>query len=457
MRLGLRARLSLIVAVGATVVSTMAALGLYWDTSDEVSDAITAELRVRMADLPAEIDDPAAGSATRRHLVADQVIDATGTVVSPRGETAILTPRELAAALDHELIVERPVPGVGHDVRILAERLGSERGVPLVGVTATSTRPLVHVRDRLLLVLLVATPLLTAAVTLTAWGLAGAALRPVSRMARRAETISMAAAGERLPQPAGRDEIADLGRRLNAMLARIETTVAHERAFVDDASHELRTPLTVLRGELELAREDDEPAALRRSVASALEETDRLIGLTESLLTLARTDAGQVPTTTAPCDLAAAAGRALDRLPVPAPIAASVHGEAASVDAPPEWIDQVVTNLLVNALDHAAGAVRVDVTADDGRVRLRVADDGPGFPAELLPRVFDRFTRGDQSRGRGGTGLGLAIVAGIVRALGGEVEAGNGPPLGGARVEVTLPRRPGATGSPAAGAPDSEP
>src|SRR5690606_20018968 len=107
--------------------------------------------------------------------------DATGTVVSPRGETAILTPRELAAALDHELIVERPVPGVGHDVRILAERLGSERGVPLVGVTATSTRPLVHVRDRLLLVLLVATPLLTAAVTLTAWGLAGAALRPVSR------------------------------------------------------------------------------------------------------------------------------------------------------------------------------------------------------------------------------------------------------------------------------------
>jgi len=104
-----------------------------------------------------------------------------------------------------------------------------------------------------------------------------------------------------------------------------------------------------------------------------------------------------------------------------------------------EWFDRVVTNLVTNAVQHAKSQVRVTVDVDADGVRLTVADDGPGFPDELLPRAFERFSRGDGARSPGGSGLGLAIVASIMQALGGSARSGNGPPLGGARVEVTLP------------------
>jgi methyl-accepting chemotaxis protein len=244
-RPGLRVRLVALVAVGATAVLTTAALALYDDVTSGLSDAITTELEVRLADLVADLDDPAGAAATQRPVVA-QAVDATGRVLVPAGATPLLTHAELAAALEGEVLVDRPVRGVGDDARVLARRLNDGNGDAVVGVTATTTAPLVHVRHRLVVVLLVGGTALTAAVALTGWVLAGAALRPVRRMAQRAQTISMTAPGERLPVPPGGDEIAELGRTLNTMLVRIEATIAHERGFIDDASHELRTPLAVL-------------------------------------------------------------------------------------------------------------------------------------------------------------------------------------------------------------------
>ena len=118
----------------------------------------------------------------------------------------------------------------------------------------------------------------------------------------------------------------------------------------------------------------------------------------------------------------------------------TVEGAPVTVRGEPEWIDRVVANLVTNAVRHARSRVRVtlDVTADS--VRLTVADDGPGFPDELLPRAFDRFSRGDGARSPGGIGLGLAIVASIMGGLGGSTRAGNGPPLGGASVEARFPQ-----------------
>lgn len=435
-RVGLRVRLVALVAIGATAVTTLAALALYRDLSGEVSDAITAELRVRLADLAADLDDPTA-FATQRPVIA-QVIDPSGEVTLPDGARALLSSDELATALDGALVVDRAVPGIGGEARILAEPLETSSGGRVVGVAATSTAALEHTRDRLVLVLLVASPVLTAAVTLTAWVLAGAALRPVRRMARRAESISMAAPGERLPQPPGHDEIAELGHTLNAMLERIESTIAHERAFIDDASHELRTPLAVLRGELELAAGDDDLTSIQRGVRSSLEETDRLARLAENLLTLARADAGGT-SHSPPVNLTEVARVAAARLGARPTITLRVDGPDAMVPGPTEWIDRIVTNLLVNALDHANHTVHVQISPVEAGCHLSVVDDGPGFPADLLPRAFDRFTRGDGARGRGGTGLGLAIVAALARGLGGEVHARNGPPLGGAHLEVTLP------------------
>lgn len=110
----------------------------------------------------------------------------------------------------------------------------------------------------------------------------------------------------------------------------------------------------------------------------------------------------------------------------------------------PFAVDQVLTNLLTNAVRWAAGRVQVDVSRDGQDAVVRVADDGPGFSTDVMPRVFDRFGRGDPSRGRGGggAGLGLAIVSVVLAALGGRAEVGNGHPLGGAWVEVRLPLEP---------------
>jgi signal transduction histidine kinase len=439
--LSLRARLTLLLLAGTVAVFAIAVSALYVDVRAEANNAVTAELRVRVADLAANTGRRSVGRVAG---VVSQIIDDNDRVVTPVGEEPLLDAAQLAQARQHELIVDGRVPDVGESARLLARpsEQASHRG--WVVVAAASTSAATRAARRLALLLAVGGPLLVIAITAAGWFLAGAALRPVRRMAREAATISLVEPGRRLPQPPGNDEIAELGRTLNQMLARIEATLAHERAFVDDASHELRTPIAVLRGELELASMDvDDHAAIRRGLQSALEETDRLARLTDGLLVLARADAGQITATAGETNVLAVARHAVERLPPVDGIAVDVVGEAVTARADPSWIDEIVTNLVTNATRYATHRVRVEVGTDDRAAVVRVADDGPGFPDELLDRAFDRFTRAGTVRGRndGGTGLGLAIVASIARALRGDARAGNGPPLGGAVVEVYLPHR----------------
>jgi signal transduction histidine kinase len=118
-----------------------------------------------------------------------------------------------------------------------------------------------------------------------------------------------------------------------------------------------------------------------------------------------------------------------------------VRGEPTVIRGEQDWIHQIITNLVANANRYAATRIVITAGHSDGHGTLRVADDGPGFPEELLPRAFDRFARGDGARGRseGGAGLGLAIIASLAHALGGSVTATNAAPLDGACVEVELP------------------
>ncbi|HYT39695.1 MAG TPA: ATP-binding protein [Acidimicrobiia bacterium] len=315
-------------------------------------------------------------------------------------------------------------------------------------VVGASLDAVVRGRERLALILALFSPLLGGLLSAGGWLLAGAALRPVRRMSQEADAISLAQAGRRLPQPEGEDEIAQLGRTLNAMLDRIEAAFARERMFLDDASHELRTPIAVLRAELEVALlESGDREALERSLRSALEEAERLARLAEDLLVLARATAGRLPLRRRPVDVRALVEQAVHR---------NVNGSAGRssgpvvrVDGPearavvdPARLDQVIANLVGNARRFARREVRVRVASDGDDVLIVVADDGPGFPDTLLPVVFDRFTRAEAARSHeagAGAGLGLAIVAAIVRAHGGTISAANGPPLGGAAVVVRLP------------------
>jgi signal transduction histidine kinase len=442
--LSLRARLTILLFVGTILVLAIASSALYLDVRSEANKAVTAELRVRASDIATSLEQNSQIRPVRG--VVSQVINAQNEVIGEEaGTPPLLSPAQLAIARRGELIVDKSVEDLGDQSRILARpvRKGTAGAdVVIVGASTAASR---RADRRLAFLLGIGGPLLVAAITATGWWLAGAALRPVSRMAREATTISLQEPGRRLPQPPGNDEIAELGRTLNQMLGRIESTLAHERAFVDDASHELRTPIAVLRGELELLTLDSsDNAAVEKGLRSALEETDRLTRLTDGLLVLARADAGQITASAGATPLVATATAVTRRLPARDGITVDIESDEPEVTVRGDtgWIEEIVTNLVSNANKYAAHSVQIRIASNGRQVSLGVADDGAGFDPALLDRAFDRFARADVARGRdaGGAGLGLAIVASIARALGGSVRAANGPPLGGALVEVTLPK-----------------
>ena len=442
----LRSRLVAVFAVGSGILLVLTAALLYMRFDAQLNRAIDQSLRGRVAAITLDLHEGRLeirpGQPYAVLLDANgQVIDAT--VASAR-RTPVLSRRELDRARDHEIVTERrDVTGLGDRGRILAKPERTDQGRAVIVVVGESLDTVARARQRLGLLLGVTSPFLIGVIAWCGWVLAGAALRPVERMTEEAEAISLRESGQRLRQPPGDDEIAHLGRTLNVMLDRIEASLARERAFVDDASHELRTPLSILRGELELAStETGDPIGMKRAVASALQEAEHLGRLTEDLLVLARMDRGHVGRNGHVVDLRTAARRAADRYGAPAGPDVEVTGDAVAAAADPMLLDRLVGNLVTNACRHAAGHVRILVDSDQDWARLTVSDDGPGFPPSFLPVAFDRFTRADADRGRdhGGSGLGLAIVAAIARSQGGGVEAGNGEPLGGARVQVWLPR-----------------
>ena len=282
---------------------------------------------------------------------------------------------------------------------------------------------------------------------LGSYGLARAALAPVERLRRRAAALSARDASSRLPVPATKDEVAALAGTMNDLLGRLHDALARQRAFVADASHELRTPFAVLSAELELAartgRSRDELAS---AVTSASEEAARLSRLTDDLLLLATSDEDRLAARTGPTDLAyllakAAALAGQRGADVGVTCRADVP-DGLSADLDPILIRRAVDNLLDNALRFAPPRSQIVIS---GRVHRRdivitVTDAGPGFPAEYLPRAFERFSRPDSARARadGGAGLGLSIVKAIAQAHGGQVTAGN-QDSGGAVVRIDLP------------------
>jgi len=273
--------------------------------------------------------------------------------------------------------------------------------------------------------------------------LAGAALRPIEAMRRRAAAISADSLDERLPVPPSHDEVAALSVTLNEMLGRIGEGVERERRFVADASHELRTPLSLLQAELELALRGERSAAeLRAAIRSAAAEADRLTRLAEDLLLLARSEQGRLPLRLEPLDavdvLETVAGRFAARAAADGRRVEVDPGEAAVVRADRLRLEQALGNLLDNALRHGDGRVVLAAGRANGSLELHVVDEGPGFPEAFLARAFERFSRADEGRTAGGTGLGLAIVATVANAHDGSAHAGNRP-AGGADVWIAIP------------------
>ena len=450
----LRARLTIAAVVTSAVLLIVGTLLVASDVSARLNQAIDADLTHRFADVSTAVRAGAYEAIAADPLT--QVVTLDGQLeqrsILP-GQVALLTTGEVRDAGRAPIVVDHG------RVRLRAERQGDH-----VVVVGTSSDALHAVRDRERLVLLVLIPTLVTLAGLGAWLLVGATLRPVTAMAREAERLSVHDPARRLPEPSGDDEVGALARNLNALLDRVHETMAADRALVDNASHELRTPLGVLRGELELAQLNlaDLAAAgakatpvdlVADSLARAHNEVGRLGRLTEDLLTLARFDRDEAPLRLRAVDVRKLADELVERLGRPG-AQLLVDGPHVLVNADRDRLEQVLTNLVGNAIRHARTRVRISVAdlGGDG-VEIVVADDGNGFPERLLPHVFERFRRADLARRRtasndgpdSGTGLGMAIVAAIVAAHRATITAGNGPPLGGAVVTVRLPVAPSVT------------
>lgn len=288
-------------------------------------------------------------------------------------------------------------------------------------------------------VLTVGGVVLLVAFGLAAWLLATAALRPVTRMRERAEALEADANDGDLPVGQAQDELAKLATTLNAFLGRVRASTAREKQMVSDAAHELRTPLSALKTQLELAHGDfGNAAALALQVRAAEASVDRLSSLAANLLELTRLESQQGPrfsssTTQMVSELMGSVDRArMLGLAKSADVGFSVPPSGQdfryAIDA--QSFGRLIDNLFSNSIAAIAraGSVTAALNQDAAGLTLKVTDDGPGVPAEFLPKAFERFSRPDSSRsgGTGGTGLGLALVRAIAEDAGGTAQLSNG-------------------------------
>jgi len=268
----------------------------------------------------------------------------------------------------------------------------------------------------------------------------GRALRPVEKMRREVDEVTGTSLDRRIADPGTNDEIGRLATTMNRMLGRLDESQKAQRRFISDASHELKSPLASLRQYAEIARSYPDRMSEAELAEAVLDEGGRLERLVRNLLLLARVDEQSLGLATDSVDLDDLLLAEGTRLRGTTELSVDTSAVAAvRVPGDAGLLGQVVRNLADNAARHATSTVRLSVSQRAGAV-IVVEDDGEGIPAAERDRVFERFVRLDEARGRdaGGTGLGLAIVRELVAAHGGTV-AVDASTLGGARFAVSLP------------------
>jgi len=278
------------------------------------------------------------------------------------------------------------------------------------------------------------------------WWAATRAIRPIEDISATAVKIAAGDLSQRISTRETENELGRLAGVLNSTFARLEAAFAQQRQFTSDAAHELRTPITVMLTQTQTALNRERGAAEYRAKVEACQRAaQRMRRLMESLLVLARLDAGQESLRRLPFDLWKTVNECVELVtPLAEARGLKIHCAAPALpcvgDA--ERMGQAVTNLLDNSIEYnrPSGEVRVTGEKQGGTVVLKVSNSGPGIAAEDLPRIFERFYRADKARSGGGghTGLGLAIAKAIVEAHGGTLEAASQPGEG-ATFTVRLP------------------
>jgi heavy metal sensor kinase len=357
-------------------------------------------------------------------------------------------PRNVAAARGDLQVSSRieQLPGKA-ELMVCAVPFAALDGSRFLIETGAPLKQSESVLHGLLLTFAVGLPLVVAVAIAGGYLLTRRGLAPVGEITRTAEQITSRNLSERLPEAKTGDELEALSIALNKMIARIEHSFRHVNRFSADASHELRTPLTVLRGELEaIAQRQNLPMDVRETIGSALEETERLSKIVESLLAISRLDAGEALMTRDRFDLTQLVNDTADQMRLLAEdklvaLTCATTGPV-EVEGDRGRVKQVVVNLVDNAIKYTpqGGNVEISVSAHNGSAVFEVTDSGVGIPSEAIAHVFERFYRVDKARSRqmGGAGLGLSIVKSICTAHQGRVsvESTEGK---GSRFTVELP------------------
>ncbi|MGG7305619.1 sensor histidine kinase [Curtobacterium sp. AB451] len=402
-------------------------------------------------------------------------------VVSPSGKIALSTmPTKVERALGSLTSTKAGTSVInvsGSQYRVVVEHPVNQAGRWTV-VAARNSQAEAIVVDDLTSTLSLTGLAILVAFGVASWALATAALRPVNRMRREAERLSVAPERAELPVGPAEDELASLATTLNAFLARTRQATERERQMVSDASHELRTPLAILTTQLDLASLDgDDAAALAAHIERAKLSVARLSRLANDLLALSRIEeserreqdgAEQQPTGWS--DLGDEVMSAVDRVRLIASAKditvdfdleapAAGPGSGSDTDEPRYRLDtggmaQLVTNIAGNAVSALprGGGVFVSWRSAGGEGILQITDDGPGVPESFIPVAFDRFTRPDEARKSrpnpdpatgaiplpGGSGLGLAIVRAVAERAGGTASLRN-VRSGGLEVTIRIP------------------
>jgi signal transduction histidine kinase len=318
--------------------------------------------------------------------------------------------------------------------------------------TAVSTDQVNRSVRRLRRIVFITVPVALAAAGIVSWLLAGRALAPITRVTRAADEMRADRFPGPIEVPKGRDEVADMVARLNLMFDRLSSSFVSQERFIADAAHELKTPLAVLLGQAQLLlKQDPNPEAYNRFIISVQDEVRLLAQTVDSLLTLARAEAGMPLETANDVQINEMVMDAVQRCNT---AARQREVQLVPVLAMPENDEQepvirgdggllrlMMSNLIRNAIRYSPVGEVVDVAVhlEAEAFVLTVRDRGPGIPPNFIDRVFDRFFRApDPHSSFKGVGLGLTIVRGVARLHGGDVTVTNHPD-GGCAFKVRLP------------------
>ncbi len=448
--LGIRPKLTLVYSAILTLLLVLSSVAAYYLFKHQLEAELTAELADRVEalrgyiqfenDLPKLVfkeNDPEVAlfvrTATRYHQIYDL---ASGKLVMQSAEMELLglgfvPGSRRSGPVDIETNEGR--------LRFLNDQVASPSGKQYLVQVGISMDP---VRFALLRFVQLALILLPCGVVLAAvagWFLTGGTLKPVSRITRAAHEIEISNLARRLPLTGAGDELDSLAVAFNDVFSRLEKAVGELRQFTGSIAHELRTPLAALRGEAEIAllhaRSVEE---VKDVLGSQLEEFDKLTRMIGQLLTLARSESGDIRFDLRHFDIAVTIRDVVDTFS----LMASARGITldcslandliATVD--PQWVERVLVNVLDNAIKYTlpGGQVSIRGTLDPDAVRIDIQDTGTGISEEALPHVFERFYRADPSRNKDvdGVGLGLSLTKWIVEKHGGTIVVSSEPGRG---------------------------